>query len=163
MRKRRRWLMTPLFSGVVVLIGIGLRGGQADESKRLTAEDVLTQWEPMRDGVEDFQRFWASPKGSSGEATATFRVVGPSFERLWNHYADLCGIVDRYEVKRFLMSGGTSDKGTYVVNDRGSSATKGKRGLSVFLLRTGRYAVTVTIQPDPDGKAMRGSIAVVTL
>ena len=33
--------------------------------------------------------------------------------------------------------------------------------MSVFLLKNDRYAVTVTIQPDPDGKALRGSIAAV--
>ena len=105
---------------------------------------------------------WASPRESSGVAASTFRVVGPSFEGLWNHYADLCGIGDRYEARRFLISGGTGAKGSYVVSDRASSDAKGGRGLSVFLLRTDRYTVTATIQPDPDGKAVRGSIAAVT-
>ena len=116
----------------------------------------------MQDGVEDFQQFVASPKESSRVAAATFRVVGPSFEGLWNHYADLCGIGKRYDARQFLISGGTGAKGTYVVSDRANSLAKGGRALSVFLLRTDRYTVTATIQPDPDGKAMRGSIAAVT-
>jgi hypothetical protein len=70
-------------------------------------------------------------------------------------------MTDRYEAKQFRISGGTSAKGVYIVNDRWSSPSTGERGLSVFLLRTDRYAVTATIQPDPDGKAMRGSIAAV--
>jgi hypothetical protein len=57
------------------------------------------------------------------------------------------------------MSGGRDAKGTYVVNDRASS--DGRRAMSVFLFRTDRYTVTATIQPDPDGKAMLGSIAAV--
>jgi hypothetical protein len=145
------------------MVGIGLAGGRADDSQRLTAEDVIKLWRPTPDGVVDFQQFEAAAKESSAAATATFRVVGPSFERLWNHYAERCGMVERYEEKRLLVSGGTSAKGTYVVNDRASSDAKGERGLSVFLLRTGRYAVTATIQPDPDGKALRGSIAAIAL
>ena len=146
--------MVTVASGLVALIGIGVRGGQADDPKRLTAEDVITLWEPRLQSVEDFQQFVAAPKESSAMMAATFRVVGPSFGALWNHYADLCGIKDRYETNRWLMSGGTGPKGTYVVSDRANSLTQGGRALSVFLLRTDRFTVTATIQPDPDGKAM---------
>ena len=55
--------------------------------------------------------------------------------------------------------GGGGAKGTYVVTDRATSLAKRERALSVFLLRTDRYTVTATIQPDPDGKAIRGSIS----
>jgi hypothetical protein len=161
MRKQRRGLTILVASGLVALIGAGLRGGQADDAKKLTAEDVIRLWEPTGDGIEDFQQFWASPKESPEVAACTFRIVGPSFERLWNHYANLCGIKDRYEAKRLLVSGGRSDKGSYVVGDRASSDANGERGLSVFLLRTDRYTVTTTIRPDPDGKAVLGSIAAV--
>jgi hypothetical protein len=161
MRKHRRWLTIPVASGLVALIGIGLRGGRADDSKRPTAADVITLWTPRRDGVKDFHQFGASPKESPGVAACTFRVVGPSFEELWNHYADLCGIGERYEARRFLTSGSTGAKGSYVVTERWSSDGGVARGLSVFLLRTDRYTVTATIQPDLDGKAVRGSIAAV--
>jgi hypothetical protein len=160
MRKHWRWLMFPLASGLVLLIGV--RGGQADDPKRLTADDVIELWKPLPDGAKDFQQFVAAPKGNSGMMAATFRVAGPSFERLWNHYADLCGIRERFEEKHLWVIGGTSAKGSYVVSDRASSVGKGERGLSVFLLRTDRYTVTATIQPDADGKAMRGSIVAVT-
>ena len=132
-----------------------------DDPKRLTAEDVIALWKPTPDGTVDFQQFWASPKESPGVMVSTFRVVGPSFGGLWNHYADLCGIKDRYEAKRLVMSGGTGAKGMYIVSDRASSLAKGERALSVFLLRTDRYTVTATIQPDPDGKAVVGSIVAV--
>jgi hypothetical protein len=163
MRSGTRFLTVFLGSGLVALIGIGLRGGQAGTSKRVTAEDVIKLWTPKPAGVVDFQQFEASPKESPLVAAATFRVEGPSFEGLWNHYADLCGIVDRYEAKRIMISGATNAKGAYVVNDRIASDAKGERGLSVFVLRTDRYAVTATIQPDPDGKAMRGTLAAVIL
>jgi hypothetical protein len=162
MRKNRRRLTILVAAGLVALIGIGLRGDQTDDTKRLTADHVITLWKPMLDGTEDFQQLGASPKESPGVAACTFRVVGPSFEALWNHYADLCGIGSRYEASRFLTSGDTGVKGSYVVTDRASSDGKGGRALSVFLLRTDRYTVTATIQPDPDGKAVRGSIAAVT-
>jgi hypothetical protein len=161
MRKQSRWLTVPVGLGLVVLIGIGAIGGQADGPKKLTAEDVITLWKPIQDGVEDFQQFVVSPKESQNMMVATFRIVGPSFERLWNHYAELCGIRDRYEAKRMLISGGTGGKGSYVVSDRVSLDAKSARVLSVFLLRTDRYTVTATIQPDLDGKAMHGSIAAV--
>jgi hypothetical protein len=160
MRKLRRWLILSVASGLVALIGIGLRGGQADE-KRMTTEDVIKLWEPRLDGVKDYQQFVVAPKESSKLAAATFRVVGPSFEGLWNHYAELCGIKDRYEAKHLRITGGSSARGTYVVSDRGSLDARATRGLSVFMLRTDGYTVTATIQPDPDGKAMLGSIAVV--
>jgi hypothetical protein len=161
MRTHKLWLTIPLASGLVALIGIGLRGGQADDPRRLTAADVIKLWKPMLKDIEDFQQFWASPRESPGVAASTFRVVGPSFEDLWNHYAVRCGIADRYEARRFLNSGGSGAKGSYVVADRASSDAEGARGLSLFLLRTDRYTVTVTIQPDRDGKVVLGSIAAV--
>src|SRR4051794_33687961 len=144
MRKLRRGFTILVAAGLVAMIGISLRGGQADDRKRLTADEVITLWKPMLEGVEDFQQLGASPKESPGVAACTFRVVGPSFEGLWNHYADLCGIPDRYEAKRFLTSGNTGTRGSYVVTDRPSSDARGGRGLSVFLLRTDRYTVTAT-------------------
>jgi hypothetical protein len=67
-----------------------------------------------------------------------------------------------YEARRFLNSGGTGPHESYVVADRGSSDAEEGRVLSVFLLRTRGYTVTVTVQPDRDGKAVVGSIAAVT-
>jgi hypothetical protein len=160
-RKRERWLTISIASGLVALIGIGVRSGQADGPKPLTAADVIKLWTPMTDGVEDFQSFEASPKESPGLAAGTFRVVGPSFERLWNHYAERCGIRARYEAKRLLVSGGTSAKGAYPASDRAFWDASVTRTLSVFLLRTDRYTVSVTIQPDRDGKSMLGSISAV--
>ena len=162
MRRYSRWLMIVVTSGLVALIGTGLHGTQAGDSKRVAAEELIKGWEPKVDGVEDLQQFVASPEGMPGMAAATFRVVGPSFERLWNHYADLCGIADRYESKRFLVTGKVGTKGSYVVSDRASADARAGRGLSLFMLRTDRYTVSVTIQPDPAGKALLGSIAVVT-
>jgi hypothetical protein len=158
MRKHRGWLTIAVGAGLVALIGIEVRGNQADDPKRLTALGVIRLWEPKIDVVEDFQAFEAPLEESPGVAAQTFRVVGPSFERLWNHYADLCGIAQRYEAKRLLISSKAGAKGSYIVSDRASLDAKGARGLSVFLLRTDSYTVTATIQPDPAGKAVLGSI-----
>jgi hypothetical protein len=145
---------------LVGFISIGLRGGLADEPARRSADDVIALWTPKLEGVEDFQEWVAAPKDSSALAASTFRVVGPSFERLWNHYAGLCGIHERYKERQFLVSGGSGPRGTYVISERASSDGKG-RGLSTFVLKTDQYTVTATIEPDPDGKAIRGSIAAV--
>jgi hypothetical protein len=151
--------MITVVSGIVALTGSGLSGGQADDSKRLTADDVIKLWKLS--GVEDFQSWGGSPEESPGLAAYAFRVVGPSFEGAWNQYADLCGIGDRYEARRLLISGKTTGKGRCVITEQASSDAKGGRGVSVFLLRTDRYTVTATIRPDPDGKAVLGSIVAV--
>src|SRR5262249_48127864 len=134
----------------------------ADDLKRLTAADVITLWEPKPEGVVDFQQFVASPRETETMAAATFRVVGPSFENLWNYYAGLCGIPDRFDASQLLVKGKTGAKGTYVVSDRASSDSPRSRALSVFMLRNERFAVSVTIEPDPAGKAILGSIAALT-
>jgi hypothetical protein len=162
MRNHRRWLTISFATGLVALIGLGLGGGRADEPKRLTAEDVVELWKPKLKGTEDLLLLGGSPEQSPGVAAYTFRVVGPSFERLWNHYADLCGVKDRYQAKHVLIAAKTGPKGSYVVSERWSSEANEERRLSVFLLRTDRYTVTATIEPDPDGKSVRGSIAAVT-
>jgi hypothetical protein len=159
MRKHRRWFTITVASGFVALFGIGLSGGQADDSKRLTADDVIRLWK--LNGVEDFQSFGGSPEESPGVAAHAFRVIGPSFEGVWNQYADLCGIGERYQARRLLISGRTTAKGRCVVTEQASSDAKETQGLSVFLLRTDRYTVTATIRPGPDGKSVLGSIVAV--
>jgi hypothetical protein len=47
MRKHTRWLMIPIASGLLALVGMGLRGGRAEEPNRPTAEDVIMLWKPM--------------------------------------------------------------------------------------------------------------------
>jgi hypothetical protein len=162
MRNPRRWITITVCLISVTLAGVaGLRAGLPKAPERLTAMEVITAWKPDINHPKDFQRWWASPERSPDVAACSFRVEGPSFEDLWNHYADLCGIGDRYRAKAFLTTGDVGPKGSYVVTERASSDAKAERGLSVFLLKNDRYAVTVTIQPDPDGKALRGSIAAV--
>jgi hypothetical protein len=159
MRKHGRWLTVTVASGLAALIGVGLSRGQADDSKPLIADDVVKLWK--LDGAEDFQAWGGSPEKSPGVAAWAFRVKGPSFEGVWNHYADLCGVGDRYQARRLLISGNTGAKGSYIVAEQASSDDQGGRALSVFLLRTDRYTVTATIRPDPDGKAVVGSIVAV--
>jgi hypothetical protein len=151
--------MIPAMFSLVAVIGLGMCDGQGGDKGRLTADDVIKIWAPRLDDTTDFQQWIASPKESPSISGGTFRVVGPTFEKLWNHYAELCGIADRYDAKRLLVSGGKGELGSYVISERASSDAAGERGLSMFFLRTAHYTVTVTIQPDPDGEALRGSIA----
>ena len=160
---RRSWWLT--ITGCLISVTFaavaGLRAGKSNAPERLTADEVIAAWRPDIKASKDYQQLGASPKQSPDIAAYSFRVEGPSFEDLWNHYANLCGIHDRYEAKTFLTSGNTGAKGSYVVTDRASSDDGGQRGLSVFMLKCDHYTVTVTIQPDPDGKAVRGSMAAV--
>jgi hypothetical protein len=160
---RRTWWHTITIGAFSVTLAsvAGLRAQISKAPERLTADDVIATWKPYIKAPKDYQQLGASPKQSPGVAAYSFRVEGPSFEDLWNHYADLCGISEQYEAKTFLTSANAGVKGSYVVTDRASSDDRGQRGLSVFLLKNDRYTVTVTIQPDPDGKAVRGSISAV--
>jgi len=134
----------------------------AAEPKKLTAEDVIELWSPrLLKTAQDCGQMGASPKQSPNVAAYSFRVVGPTFEELWNHYAQLCGMKQRYEEKTLLFSGDTGPNGSYVVADPTLAGGKGVRGSSVFLLKTDSYTVTATFQPDPDGKSITGSLTAV--
>src|SRR5262249_38762644 len=128
--------------------------------KKPTAEEVAKLWSPKLKSATDYAQTGGSPKPAPGVAAYSFRVTGPTFEELWNHYADLCGVKKRHAEKTFLVTTGAGPKGSYVVSDRAAADSKGGRGLSVFLLKTDAYT-TVTFQPDPGGKSISGSLSVV--
>ena len=94
----------------------------------------------------------ASPERSPNVAAYSFRVVGPTIEELWNHYAVLCGMKQRYGGKTFQIIGDTGPNGSYVVADHWTGNGQNGRGVSVFLLKTESYTVTAIFQPDSDGR-----------
>ena len=95
MRNHRRWITITVCLIWVTLAGVaGLRAELPKAPERLTAIEVITAWKPYINPPKDFQQWRASPERSPGVAACSFRVEGPSFEELWNHYADLCGISD---------------------------------------------------------------------
>jgi hypothetical protein len=98
---------------------------------------------------------------SSSRPASPLRTAGRRIEELWNHYADLCGVKQRYAEKTFLVTADAGPNGSYVVSDRATADGKGGRGLSVFLLKTDAYTATVMFQPDPGGKSISGSLSVV--
>ena len=128
--------------------------------ERPTAEDVATLWLPRLKSATDYQHWGGSPERSPDVAAYSFRLVGPTFEELWNHYAGLCGVKHRYAAETFLVTANTGPNGSYVVSDRPSAEGKG-RGLSMFLLKTEAYTVTVTFGPDPGGKSVSGTASAV--
>ena len=143
--------------------GKGLSTGEPAKPKKLTAKDVIESWSPLLlKTAQDYGQMGAVPEQSPNVAAYSFRVMGPTFEELWNHYAQLCGMKQRYEEKTFLIRGDTGPNGSYVVSDRMPAPGKIDRGLSVFLLRTDSYTVTATFQADADGKSITGSLTAVT-
>ena len=54
---------------------------------------------------------------SPNVAAYSFHVIGPTFEELWNHYARLCGMKQRYKENTFQISGDTGPLGSFVVSD----------------------------------------------
>ncbi len=134
---------------------------EPDKPKKLTADEVLKQWRPQLKGATDFHQMGGEPTGS-GIAAYAFRVEGPTFEDVWTHYAKMCGAKQEYKAKTMLITADSGPKGSFVISDR-VYADNGviKRALSVFMLKTDTYVVTVTFQPDPDGKAIIGSLSAV--
>jgi hypothetical protein len=141
---------------------LALTASEPTKAKKLTAGDVITLWAPQLKTAQDYGQMGESPEQSPNVAAYSFRVIGPTFEELWNHYAQLCGMKQRYEEKSFHVSGDTGPNGSYVVSDRPPAPGKLDRGLSVFLLKTDGYTVSVTFQADADGKSITGSLTAVT-
>ena len=139
----------------------GIGSGAPAHSKALTAVDVIERWSPRLKNHTDYGQLGGSPQQAPNVAAYSFRVVGPTFEELWNHYAEWCGIKQQYAEKTFLNTADTNAKGNYVVSERPSGDGKGGRGPSVFLLKTDAYTVTVTFQPDPDDRSISGSLTAV--
>jgi hypothetical protein len=152
--------MTMLILGCI--FPLALSAAELLKPEKLTAEQVIVLWSPELKTTTDYGQLHASPKQTPNVTACSFRVVGPTFQELWNHYARLCGMNQRYAEKTFLTIGDAGPNGSYVVSDRMSGDGKGGRGLSVFLLKTDCYTVTATFQPDPDGKSIIGSLTAVT-
>lgn len=161
MSKHTRWLLTVLLLGAgVAAVATSTRGQEPAKPKKPTVEDVAKLWSPDLKSATEYGQIGGSPKQSPNVAAYSFRVVGLTFEELWNHYADLCGVKQRYAEKNFLVTADTGPNGSYVVSDRAAADGRGGRGVSVFLLKTDTYTATVTFQPDPDGKSISGSLSV---
>jgi len=146
--------------GVIVVVA-GTRSGEPERPKPLRADDVIQLWSPNLKNHTDYGQLGGSPEHSPNVAAYSFRVLGPTFEELWNHYAERCGIKKRYAEKSFLITADTGANGSYVVSERPSEDGKGGRGPSVFLLKTETYTVTVTFHLDPDGRSLSGSLTAV--
>ena len=146
----------------LLAIALALRSpADAPNRKPLKADDVVKLWSPRMGKATDYHATGGSPEVAPDVAGYSFRVKGVTMEELWNHYADQCGVATRYAPKNFLISASTGPKGSYVVSDQWSADRKGNRGASVFLLKTEKYVVTVTLIPDLDGVSICGSIAAV--
>lgn len=158
MSNRNTWLMA--FLGAGVLTTALSTWGQEPKPTKLSADEVVKLWSPNLKSATSYHQTGGSPK-QSNVAAYSFRVVGPSFEELWNHYAKLCGMKQQYAEGTILVAADAGPNGSYVVSDRTLAGGKGERGLSVFLLKTDAYTVIVTIQIDPDRKSISGSLSAV--
>ena len=145
----------------LMLVIPGVLGQESTRSKPLAAEYVVGIWTPNLTSANDYGRFGGAHEQSPNIAAYSFRVAGPTFEELWNHYAALCGLKQRYAEKKFLNISGTSPKGRFILSERPSGDGQGGRGPSVFFLKTESYAVTVTFAPDPGGKSISGSLTAI--
>jgi hypothetical protein len=162
MDRRAKWLLVLLVLGAsFTFLPLDSRGDEPAKPRKMTVEDVIKVWKPNLKSATEYGHTGGSPKQSPKVAAYSFKVVGPTFEELWNHYANLCGVKQRYAEKTFLITADAGPNGSFVVSDRPSADGKGGRGLSVFLLKKEAYTVTVTFQPDADGKTILGSLSVV--
>jgi len=95
-----------------------LTASELTKPKKVTAEDVIALWSPWLVNAVDYAATGGTPEQSPDVAAWSFRVIGPTLEELWNHYAQLCGMKQRYAEKSFLVIGDTGPCGRYVVSDR---------------------------------------------
>ena len=93
-------------------LALTLTAADPAQPRKLTAEDVIELWSPRGlKTAQDYGQMGASPKQSPNGAAYSFRVIGPTFEELWNHYAQLCGMKLRYQEKTFQFSGNNCTNG----------------------------------------------------
>ena len=162
MSRRTTWVMViVVLNAAASAVALGTHGQEPPNTKKWTAEAVAKMWSPSLKSATDYNQFGGSPKQSPNVAAYSFRVIWPTFEELWNHYAKLCGIKQRYAEKTFLVSANAGPKGCYVVSDYRAADGMGCRGLSLFLLKTETYTVTVTFHPDAGDKSISGSLSAV--
>src|SRR5580765_5848059 len=110
--------MNKIMLSVGCFLALALTAAELATSKKLTAEEVIKQWSPRLASAVDYATTGSSPKQSPEVAAYSFRVMGPTIEELWNHYAQLCGMKQRYQEKTFQVTGDVGPFGSYVVSDR---------------------------------------------
>jgi hypothetical protein len=137
-----------------------VRAAEPGKSDAITAKAVIERWTPIPKASTDFGKMGGSPEGDPKVAAYSFRAVGSTYEEYWNFYADLCGIKQRFAEKKMVVSPGKGPKGSYVVSDHAAVDGSG-HAVSVFLLKTDQYTVTVTLHPSADGKGIEGSLTAV--
>lgn len=128
------------------------------------AEAFAGRWLPKLKANTDYQAT-GGPQGTTA-AAYVFRVVGPTYEQLWNHYADLCGIRERYAPQHLLNDGGQSAAGRYLTLNRPPGVIDDRKligpGQAMFLLQAEDHTATVTFHSSPDAKSLMGSVVVLT-
>jgi hypothetical protein len=161
MKTSMRWAAT-ILAFAISLWAHSSKLGAAEpaKSEKLTAQEVIELWTPLPKVVRDFGKMGGSPEGDPKVAAYSFRAIGGTYEKCWNFYAELCGIKERFSEKAVLVSPGKSPKGSYVVSDR-VAADGSRHAVSVFLLKTDQYTVTVTLHSSTDGKSIEGSLTAV--
>jgi hypothetical protein len=96
MGNRVMWIVIPALMGVGTMAArSGVGRDEPAKPKPPAAEDVIKLWAPKLKNATDYQQMGGAPKQSPNVAAYSFRVVGPTFEELWNHYARLCGMKQR--------------------------------------------------------------------
>jgi hypothetical protein len=106
-------------------ITAGTRAQEPGKSEKPSAEDVIKLWSPQLKTSIDYHQAGGSPKQYPNVAAFSFRVVGPTFEESWNHYAGLCGMKKRYTENTLLSSADAGPNGSIVVTDRSAADGKG--------------------------------------
>src|SRR4051794_23272127 len=104
MTSRATWLGAIMVLAAAVPAG---RGHAPAKPERLTADGVIKLWSPDLKSATEYGQIGGSPKQAPNVAAYSFRVTGPTVEKLWNHYADLCGMTERFGEKNFLNATGT--------------------------------------------------------
>jgi hypothetical protein len=135
----------------------------ADEgrsSKLSKAQEIARAWLPRGEGVGSWHNLGAGcPKDSPKSYVVSFRTSQLTFAEAWASCAARCGADKKYVANRLETTAGKGAKGSWALVERPGPGLE--RIESLFLFRTEKHSVSVTLRPEKGGKAVSGTLTVV--
>jgi len=128
--------------------------------KKSAAQEIAQTWIPRGDGVGAWHDIGAGcPKDSPASYVVSFRTSQLTFAEAWESCASKCGAGKKYNAQRLEVTAGKGGKGCWALVERPGPGLE--RIESLFLFRSEKHSVSVTLRPENGGKAVSGTLTVV--
>ena len=129
-------------------------------AKKSAAQEIAQDWIPRGHGIGAWHDIGAGcPKDSPASYVASFRTSQLTFAEAWEACATKCGADKKYKAHRLEVTAVKGDKGCWALVERPGRGLE--RIESLFLFRSEKYSVSVTLRPENGGKAVSGTLTVV--